>query len=188
MQATATRLDIRRTARRGLAIYFAIVLALSAPIEGFLIANPRLDGLIALLMFVPTWLRLWRASCSARASRTSPSVSGERAVGAPSGSRRLSGAIGTRCLRRRLDYGSGRVRPLPSAGWPRLPFAVGMVDGLIFASGEEIGWRGYMLTRLIDAGVPRPVLTSGLIWGLWHVPLVLGGVYAAGPSPALSAA
>ncbi|MBA2389406.1 MAG: CPBP family intramembrane metalloprotease [Geodermatophilaceae bacterium] len=44
-----------------------------------------------------------------------------------------------------------------------------------------------MLTRLIDAGVPRPVLASGLIWGLWHLPLVLAGVYAAGPSPALSA-
>src|SRR3712207_2044549 len=44
-----------------------------------------------------------------------------------------------------------------------------------------------MLTRLIDAGVPRPVLASGLIWALWHVPLVLAGVYAAGPSPLLSA-
>ena len=31
------------------------------------------------------------------------------------------------------------------------------------AAGEEIGWRGYMLTRLIDAGVPKPVLLSGLI-------------------------
>jgi len=58
----------------------------------------------------------------------------------------------------------------------------------LLAAGEEIGWRGYMLTRLIDAGVvPRPVLASGLIWGLWHVPLVLAGIYAAGPSPALSA-
>jgi len=55
------------------------------------------------------------------------------------------------------------------------------------AAGEEIGWRGYMLTRLIDAGVPRPVLASGLIWGLWHVPLILGGVYLAGPPPALAA-
>jgi CAAX protease family protein len=55
------------------------------------------------------------------------------------------------------------------------------------AAGEEIGWRGYMLTRLIDAGVPRPILTSGLIWGLWHVPLILGGVYLAGPPPVLSA-
>src|SRR5262249_18813987 len=55
------------------------------------------------------------------------------------------------------------------------------------AAGEEIGWRGYMLTRLIDARVPFPILTSGLIWGLWHVPLILGGVYLAGPPPALAA-
>jgi uncharacterized protein len=55
------------------------------------------------------------------------------------------------------------------------------------AGGEEIGWRGYMLTRLIDSGVPMPVLASGVIWGLWHVPLILGGVYLAGPPPVLSA-
>src|SRR5262249_19324524 len=56
------------------------------------------------------------------------------------------------------------------------------------AAGEELGWRGYVLTRLIDAGVPRPVLASGLIWGLWHVPLILGGAYLAGPPPLLAAA
>ena len=55
------------------------------------------------------------------------------------------------------------------------------------AAGEKIGWRGYMLTRLIDAGVPMPTFVSGVIWGLWHVPLILGGVYLAGPPPALSA-
>jgi membrane protease YdiL (CAAX protease family) len=56
-----------------------------------------------------------------------------------------------------------------------------------FAAGEEIGWRGYMLTRLIDAAVPRPVLASGLIWGLWHIPLILGGVYVAGSNPYVTA-
>jgi len=56
-----------------------------------------------------------------------------------------------------------------------------------FAAGEEIGWRGYMLTRLIDAGVPRPVLASGLIWGSWHIPLILGGVYVAGSNPYVTA-
>lgn len=44
---------------------------------------------------------------------------------------------------------------------------------LIGATGEELGWRGYMLTRLIDAGVPRPILVSGIIWSLWHWPLIL---------------
>jgi membrane protease YdiL (CAAX protease family) len=66
-------------------------------------------------------------------------------------------------------------------------FAGGIVLSLVVVSGEEIGWRGYMLTRLIDSGVPRPVFASGLIWALWHVPLVLAGVYAAGPSPVISA-
>jgi len=45
--------SIRRKARRGLTIYFAIVVVLSAAIEGFIILNPALDGLIALLMFAP---------------------------------------------------------------------------------------------------------------------------------------
>jgi CAAX protease family protein len=44
-----------------------------------------------------------------------------------------------------------------------------------------------MLTRLIDSGVPLPIFASGVIWGLWHVPLILGGVYLAGPPPLLSA-
>jgi membrane protease YdiL (CAAX protease family) len=45
-----------------------------------------------------------------------------------------------------------------------------------------------MLTRLIDAGVPAPILVSGVLWALWHTPLILSGQYASGPHPALSAA
>ena len=69
-----------------------------------------------------------------------------------------------------------------SEGLPRLLLfvaTVGTVVGFVTAAGEEIGWRGYLLTRLIDAGVPRPVLVSGVIWGLWHVPLIVAGVYIA---------
>lgn len=63
---------------------------------------------------------------------------------------------------------------------------MGTIVGILTAAGEEIGWRGYMLTRLIDAGISRPVLVSGLIWGLWHVPVILGAGYATGPSPTAS--
>ena len=68
-----------------------------------------------------------------------------------------------------------------------LAASAGTLGAIIFAAGEEIGWRGYMLTRLIDAKVPRPILTGGLIWGLWHTPLILSGQYASGPHPSLSA-
>jgi membrane protease YdiL (CAAX protease family) len=63
---------------------------------------------------------------------------------------------------------------------------LGCVLAAISTTGEEIGWRGYMLTRLIDAQVPRPVLVSGVIWAAWHMPLILSGVYAVGRYPWLS--
>ena len=44
---------------------------------------------------------------------------------------------------------------------------------IISATGEELGWRGYMLGHLIDAEVPQPIFVSGLIWSLWHWPLIL---------------
>jgi hypothetical protein len=37
------------------------------------------------------------------------------------------------------------------------------------------------------AKVPRPVLVSGLVWGAWHVPLIVTGQYASGPHPLASA-
>jgi membrane protease YdiL (CAAX protease family) len=59
---------------------------------------------------------------------------------------------------------------------------------MIFVAGEEIGWRGYMLTRLIDSGIPNPLLIHGLIWTAYHIPLILAGAYsvASGPSVILS--
>ena len=45
--------------------------------------------------------------------------------------------------------------------------------GFVFALGEEIGWRGYLLPKLVQSGVRFPILISGVIWGIWHVPFVL---------------
>ncbi len=49
---------------------------------------------------------------------------------------------------------------------------------VLAAAGEELGWRGFMLTRLIDSGLPKPILLSGLIWSLYHLPVILGGNYS----------
>lgn len=64
---------------------------------------------------------------------------------------------------------------------------VGGMVGTITSAGEEIGWRGYLLPRLVQAGLPWPLATSGIIWGLWHVPGILTGQYASGTYPLLSA-
>ena len=39
---------------------------------------------------------------------------------------------------------------------------LGLVMQLAYAAGEEIGWRGYFVLRLIDARVPFPILVSGM--------------------------
>lgn len=44
------------------------------------------------------------------------------------------------------------------------------------ALGEEGGWRGYMMPKLMKLmGRKKAVLVGGLIWGLWHAPLTCVG-------------
>ena len=46
---------------------------------------------------------------------------------------------------------------------------------LLPALGEEIGWRGWLLPKLLRFGPWPAILLSGVIWGLWHAPLILLG-------------
>lgn len=41
--------------------------------------------------------------------------------------------------------------------------------------GEELGWRGYLLPKLMPLGSTWAILISGLIWGIWHAPFILLG-------------
>lgn len=43
------------------------------------------------------------------------------------------------------------------------------------AFGEELGWRGYLLPKLMPLGPTRALLVSSAIWGLWHTPAILLG-------------
>jgi len=41
--------------------------------------------------------------------------------------------------------------------------------------GEEFGWRGYLQPKLMPLGPRKAILLTGLIWGLWHAPIILMG-------------
>jgi len=46
---------------------------------------------------------------------------------------------------------------------------------LVPALGEEIGWRGWLTPQLLPLGVVPTIVITGVIWGLWHTPLILLG-------------
>jgi len=41
--------------------------------------------------------------------------------------------------------------------------------------GEEFGWRGYLLPKLMPLGGRKAMLLIGLIWGVWHWPVIFMG-------------
>jgi membrane protease YdiL (CAAX protease family) len=52
---------------------------------------------------------------------------------------------------------------------------VGPFLGLIISFGEEYGWRGYLQTELIRLGRIRGIFLLGVIWGIWHWPVIWMG-------------
>jgi membrane protease YdiL (CAAX protease family) len=192
-------------ARRGLVIYLTLLVVASAALEWWIISHGGLTGpagrLVIVLMYVPAISSIvarlvgregfrdvsfrWGGRTGTRASLAAwllPVVVGAVAYGIAWSTGLAGFAVPS----------EGMVAGI-SNPWLRflLMFPVALTVGTalsgISAFGEELGWRGYLVPRLVEAGVPQPGLISALIWCFWHVPLILWGGYAAGPSPLLSA-
>jgi uncharacterized protein len=52
---------------------------------------------------------------------------------------------------------------------------IGPFLGILIAFGEEFGWRGYLLPELESLGRKKAALWVGIIWGLWHGPIIWMG-------------
>ncbi len=69
--------------------------------------------------------------------------------------------------------------PIP----PVAIFLLAMVQGSIagftlnlpFTFGEELGWRGLLLRETQKSGFLRSNLFIGVVWGLWHAPIISQG-------------
>jgi len=65
--------------------------------------------------------------------------------------------------------------PLLFAIWVFLTMIVAPFINIIGTFGEEFGWTGYLLPSLLPLGRWKAVGIYGVIWGLWHAPIIVGG-------------
>ncbi len=63
-----------------------------------------------------------------------------------------------------------------------LSIPMGAFFNSFLAFGEELGWRGWLISALRPLGVWPTLLISGAIWGVWHAPLILLGYNFAEPN------
>ena len=56
-----------------------------------------------------------------------------------------------------------------------LSLIAGTTINALLAFGEELGWRGFLVKELGYMGFWKSSALIGLIWGIWHAPLVLLG-------------
>jgi membrane protease YdiL (CAAX protease family) len=53
---------------------------------------------------------------------------------------------------------------------------LGPVINIIPTMGEELGWRGYLLPKLREFfSDPVALVITGVIWGIWHIPVIAMG-------------
>jgi membrane protease YdiL (CAAX protease family) len=53
--------------------------------------------------------------------------------------------------------------------------------GLAPAFGEEYAWRGILQSAWLGYGKRQGAFLVGLVWGLWHIPVILGGIHTYPP-------
>jgi membrane protease YdiL (CAAX protease family) len=60
----------------------------------------------------------------------------------------------------------------------------GLTLGSLFAFGEEVGWHGFLVPELRKVtDFTRTALLRGVIWSVWHFPLLAGGIYGPTETP-----
>ena len=66
-----------------------------------------------------------------------------------------------------------------------LAIVVNPLMGIVPCLGEELGWRGYLLPKLSESFSPlASAALTGVVWGIWHAPLIALGYNYGSEHPA----
>jgi membrane protease YdiL (CAAX protease family) len=183
-------------ARRGVWIFLAALVPLTALVEGLILGGVAVGPpvvRIGLLMAVP-------AVASVIARVIGREGFGDLSFGLDRRATALAVAfpVAVAALAYGIGWGAGLVAldpPLDTMAWPlpawivatpgspaarlaaqlAIHVTVAAVAGCLLAVGEEVGWRGYLQPRLTAAGVRAPAVVTGLVWAAWHWPLFFRG-------------
>ncbi|MGN9839629.1 CPBP family intramembrane glutamic endopeptidase [Nonomuraea sp. H19] len=169
------------------------------------LSSPMMSGLATLMMFTPAvgvlgvwalsrtpfkeWARRTGLTLGERKGRTGAMVLAAwfgtpflvfLAMGVSAAVGLVSLDLGRLSLLRSALQGRGMDVPADLGSVAVLQIAVGILVGPVLnaipALGEEWGWRGWLVPRLVSTnGVLTGLLLSGAVWGLWHAPLTLLG-------------
>jgi membrane protease YdiL (CAAX protease family) len=62
---------------------------------------------------------------------------------------------------------------------------IGTLFGCLSALGEEIGWQGFFIPLLARVtSFTNTALLRGIVWSVWHYPLIIFGIYGSQELPA----
>lgn len=93
----------------------------------------------------------------------------------------ISGETFLNQLKAQMDLSGQPIDHLPDGITPKMMLVLFFIGGLtifnipmiIVGFGEEFGWRGFMFPQLCRSHLWGGFIIGGIIWFLWHVPLVL---------------
>lgn len=76
-----------------------------------------------------------------------------------------------------------QIEKIKNTPMPVHPFFLSIIQGLvagisvnaIAGFGEELGWRGLMLQELSHLGFWKTSWITGIVWGIWHAPIIIMG-------------
>ncbi len=71
------------------------------------------------------------------------------------------------------NYSADQLAVISIISQTALAFTLAIPLNMIFTFGEEFGWRGYLLPKLAPlGGIPAAIIT-GVVWGVWHAPVIV---------------
>ncbi|WP_135365143.1 CPBP family intramembrane glutamic endopeptidase [Halosimplex halophilum] len=78
-----------------------------------------------------------------------------------------------------VEAETGQEIPLSPTAFLAVQFVQALVAAPLLNSvatfGEEFGWRAYLLPKLAPLGWRRALVTHGVVWGVWHWPVIAMG-------------